>query len=146
MIVDKLENLASYASLGKHFETAVRYLQQTDLSTLVSGRNEVDGDNVFINVSENINTREEMFWEAHKKYADIQIILSGMERLGWGHEVTFGELKGDYLPCENVKGFDFTLTAGQFAIFLPLEPHSPGNPAGDPVPTRKAVVKVLVEA
>ena len=103
----------------------------------------MDGDNVFINVFETVYDRPDRFWEAHRKYADVQIVLAGCERFGWGGEVTFGEIQGDLIPCKNVVGFDFTLTEGQFAIFLPLEPHSPGNPAGEPAPCRKAVIKVL---
>ena len=36
----------------------------------------------------------------------------------------------------------FTLGPGQFVIFLPGEPHSPGNPAGEPSDCKKAVIKV----
>lgn len=143
MIVDKLANFARYAHLGKHFETAVAFVEATDLTKLPLGRTEVDGDNVFINVFETVYDRPDRFWEAHRKYADVQIVLAGCERFGWGGEVTFGEIQGDLIPCKNVVGFDFTLTEGQFAIFLPLEPHSPGNPAGEPAPCRKAVIKVL---
>ena len=128
MIVDKLANFARYAHLGKHFETAVAFVEATDLTKLPPGRTEVDGDNVFINVFETVYDRPDWFWEAHRKYADVQIVLAGC---------------GDLIPCKNVVGFDFTLTEGQFAIFLPLEPHSPGNPAGEPAPCRKAVIKVL---
>ena len=144
MIVDKLTNFSSYAHLGPHFETAAKFVKENDLSKLPLGRTEVDGENVFINVFENIYDRPDMFWETHKKYADVQIVLAGSERFGWGSEVTFGEIQGDLIPCGDVKGFDFVLTEGQFTIFLPLEPHSPGNPAGEPAPCRKAVIKVLV--
>ena len=145
MIVDKLVHLERYAHLGKHFETAAKFAAANDLYALPLGRTDVDGENVFINVFENVYDRPDMFWEAHRKYADVQIVLAGCERFGWGSEVQFGEIDGDLIPCSHVTGFGFVLAAGQFAIFLPLEPHSPGNPAGEPAPCRKAVIKVLVE-
>lgn len=145
MIADRLENLSRYAHLGPHFETAARFVQTHDLAALPLGRTEVDGENVFINVFENIYDRSTFFWEAHRRYADVQIVLSGCERFGWGREAVFGELQGDLMICHEVNGFDFILKDGEFALFLPMEPHSPGNPAGEPAPCRKAVIKVLVD-
>lgn len=144
MIVDRLDAFSRYAGLGQHFETAVRFVEQHDLNTLPLGRTDVDGDNVFVNVAENVYDREDMFWEAHNLYADVQVILKGSERFGWGSACDRAEPDGDLVVCSNVTGFDFTLTAGQFVVFLPPEPHSPGNPAGDHAPCRKAVIKVRV--
>ena len=142
MIVDKLENLSRYAGLSKHFETAAAFVKEHDLASLPLGRTEVDGDNVFINVFENVYDRPDMFWEAHNLYSDVQIVLAGSERFGWGSACVYGEPEGDLIVCSDVTGFDFVLTAGQFVIFLPTEPHSPGNPAGERTPCRKAVIKV----
>ena len=144
MIVDKLEAFGRYAGLGKHFETAAAFVKSHDLAQLPLGRTEVDGDNVFINVFENVYDRPDMFWEAHNLYADVQIVLSGSERFGWGRAFEYDAPQGDLIVCSDVTGFDFTLTSGQFVIFLPPEPHSPGNPAGDDEPCRKAVIKVKV--
>jgi len=145
VIVDKLENFARYAHLGRHFETAAAFVKAHDLAALPLGRTEVDGDHVFINVFENVYDRPDMFWEAHHLYADVQVVLSGSERFGWGSACRYAQPQGDLVVCSDVTGFDFTLTAGQFVIFLPPEPHSPGNPAGDNAPCRKAVIKVRVE-
>lgn len=146
MIVDKLENLEKYlCKLGKNFAAAAAFVRTHDLYALPNGQTDVDGENAFVIAGEELYHRDEMFWEAHKRYADVQIVLSGSERFGWGSQVTFGDLRDDYLPCTDVAGFDFTLHEGQFVIFLPLEPHSPCNPAGDGRPCRKAIIKVLVE-
>ena len=145
MIVDKLENLSRYTGLGRHFAAAAAFVGSHDLHALPLGRTEVDGENVFINVFENVYDRPDMFWEAHRNYADVQIILSGSECFGWGSQCARGELSGDLMVCTDVTGFSFTLTEGQFALFLPPEPHSPGNPAGDGKPCRKAVIKVLAD-
>ena len=50
VIVDKLANFARYAHLGKHFETAVAFVEATDLTKLPLGRTEVDGDLSLIHI------------------------------------------------------------------------------------------------
>lgn len=143
MIVDKLENIGRYASLGGAYETAVRFLTQTDLSALAPGRIEIDGERVFASVADNFLDRSELAWEAHQRYADIQIILKGSERFGWGSSAQYGPLEGDFQACTDVKGFGFSLDEGQFVLFFPGEPHAPGNPPAAPALCRKLIVKVL---
>ena len=52
MIYDKLENIGRYKGMNKHLDTAIDYILHNDLSSLPSGRTELDGDNVYINVME----------------------------------------------------------------------------------------------
>lgn len=142
MIIDQLESFARYAGLGENFATAVRYVQEHDLYALPEGRTVVDGENVFINVAENVYDRKEMLWEAHREYADVQVVLSGSEGFGWSGLVTDDQTEGPFPLPETASRLRFDLTGGQFVIFLPHEPHSPGNPAGESAPCRKAVIKV----
>ena len=69
MIYDKLENIGRYKGMNKHLDTAIDYILHNDLSSLPSGRTELDGDNVYINVMEAaagpLETRK---YEIHKKY------------------------------------------------------------------------------
>ena len=144
MIVDTLANIGRYASLGQNFATAARFLLHTDLTALPLGVTEVDGQKVYVNLADNCLDRADMAWEAHDRYADIQLILKGRERFGWSSTAVPGPLEGDFRACAGEKDFDFTLAENQFVIFLPGEPHSPGNPDGAPALCRKLVVKVLV--
>ena len=123
MIIDTMEHLDRYASLGENFKTAISYLRQNDLKSLPVGKHTVDGE----------------------KYADIQLILDGAEKFGWGYEGRLDPLDEarDFQTCSDVKSIDYLLTSGMFTIFFPGEMHSPGNtPAGDCV-VRKLVIKVL---
>ena len=146
MIIDLLSNVSSLSVLGPNFTKAAAFVAAHDLSALPDGRTEVDGDKVFINKSTNRYSREEMCYEAHKKYADIQVILSGEERFGWGALVEtepYAEAN-DFLPCSASDPVDFTLCPGQFVLFMPGEPHAPGNYVVRDAPVSKAVIKVLV--
>jgi len=144
VIIDTLDNIGRYAGLGKHYETAVRFLKEADLSALPLGKTEIDGENVFANLADNFLDRDEMAWEAHQRYADIQLILSGEEGFGWAAQADYGLLTGDFQVCHpQGEIVPFTLHAGQFVIYLPGEPHSPGNPVKGPAFCRKMVIKVL---
>ena len=147
MIVDTMEHLEAYGTLGEHFRTAVEYLKKTDMRSLPVGKHEVDGEKVFILSQENHLTVKEMDWEAHARYADIQIILEGCERFGWGYRGTLNDLDvaRDFRTCSDVQYIEYTLVPGMFTIFLPGEMHSPGNTTAGDCVVRKLVVKVLCD-
>ena len=143
MIIDSLANIGRYASLGPGFAAAVRFLQTADLDALPMGRTDICGSDVYAMLADNQLDEHPMAYEAHALYADIQLILRGEERFGWGPTGDYGPLNGDFQTVDHVRGFAFTLEAGQFAIFLPTEPHAPGNPAAAPGVCRKLAIKVL---
>ena len=80
MIYDMLANVQKYRGISKNLDTAIDFLVKTDLSALPLGRTEIDGDNVFANVMEaQAKPVEELHFEIHKKYMDIQIDIEGTE-------------------------------------------------------------------
>ena len=145
MIIDELSNIGRYACLSANFAEAVRFLSETALDSLSCGSVPVDGEQVFATLSENMTIPGERPFEAHDRYADIQVILQGRERFALGFEPSPGPLlpEKDFRPCRAEKHLAFILEPGQFVIFLPGEAHAPGGAAGDPAPCRKLIVKVL---
>ena len=147
MIIDWIRNISSYTDLGNHFTDAVKWLESTDLDILACGRVDIAGEQVFATLAENRLSRGEASFEAHCRYADIQIILEGKERffLGTEAEILPPGPGTDFYPCRVEKSFEFTLEPGQFAVFLPGEAHAPGNAAGEQEVCKKLVVKVLMD-
>ena len=151
MICDALEHLNRYRGLHRNLDTAIDYLTAYhvahDLSDLPLGRTEVDGENVFINVMEADLSPDSTRLEYHKKYADLQIDLTGGE--GWGYETAPGTEVEPYQPDIGKKDSEDavfgTLGEGRFVLFFPGELHRPGveMPGCDRV--RKAVVKIKME-
>ena len=83
MIYAEISDLSKYLGIHKNLDTAIRFLQKCDLKDLVPGRNEVDGDNVFINrFGYETMPEEKAFFEAHEDYADIHLLVSGEEKIG----------------------------------------------------------------
>lgn len=131
MICDALEHLNRYRGLHRNLDTAIDYLTAYhvahDLYDLPLGRTEVDGENVFINVMEADLSPDSTRLEYHKKYADLQIDLTGGE--GWGYTTLPGEEAGEFTgdigfrtSPDAVSG---TLGEGRFALFFPASCTSP---------------------
>ena len=49
MIFCKLEQLGRYRGLSQHLDTAIHFLEEGGASRLTMGRNEVDGEAVYVN-------------------------------------------------------------------------------------------------
>ncbi len=139
------------AQLGEDFRIAFAALQKMNGETPV-GRHDIS-DRVYINVmeydaSEPWNPAE---LEAHKEYADIQVVLSGKEAVAW----TFNEglpvtreynAESDVLfqKADPSAVSKLELVPGLFAIFFPQDGHyGKFAPASGAVTSiRKAVAKV----
>ena len=156
MILDTMGNIVKYAGISPNFETAVRWLHETDPETLEPGRTNIDGEKVYAIMSENRLEPKEPVFEVHRRYADIQIILRGREGFRYGRKgkELSGKPENDVWFCEADRQVPFELEEGGFTVFLPGEAHAPGlypekdkgplSPAA-PVPDRKLVVKVLMD-
>ncbi len=150
MIFDTLDHSAHYAGLGDRIRTALKFLQDTDLSALPVGRIDIDGDNLYALVQEYVTKPQEQgMWEAHRRYIDIQYVQRGQERMGFAslERMELGEYvpDKDFLPMSG-KGNFVTVFAGAFVIFFPQDGHMPGLCVDAPEPVWKVVLKVKLEA
>ncbi|MEG8946141.1 YhcH/YjgK/YiaL family protein [Rosettibacter firmus] len=150
MIYDQLKNAHLYFNLGNRIQKAFEYLLNTDFTNLDAGKYEIDGDNIYA-VIQNYDTKPITAgkWEAHKKYIDIQYIVSGKEKMGYSNsikmivteeynqekDVMFLKGNGNFLIAEE----------GYFALFFPSDVHMPGIAVNLSTPVKKVVVKVKVE-
>lgn len=149
MITDILENAPAYFNLSPRIATALQFLVRPDLSALPLGRHPIQADRIFALIQE-YSTRppEQCFWEAHRRYTDVQFLHSGTEAIGWSPiqrmniakeydaDKDFAVLEGD--------GQIIHLQAGSFAILYPHDAHQPCLAAGAPQTVRKIVIKVAI--
>jgi YhcH/YjgK/YiaL family protein len=149
MIIDRLKNAYLYYGLGNRVKKALQYLENNDLSKLEPGKYEIDGTDIFLIINhKDTKQREECPWEAHRRYIDIQYVLTGIEQIGYAY-IDEMEVAMDYdenKDCIFFKGEGdlFTVSAGTFALFNPEDVHRPGICIDKPEAVKKAVVKVLV--
>jgi YhcH/YjgK/YiaL family protein len=149
MILDRVENGKRYLALNPHFTKAFAFLQSRDLRTLPLGRHEIDGDRVYATAMRGPGKpREASHLEAHRKYIDIQVVLSGTDEMGWKNKATCKIPHGDYTADKDVEFFADTPDAwvevgpGAFVVFFPEDTHAPMIGQGE---LHKIVVKVLAD-
>ena len=147
MIYTKRKHLNRYLGLSPELDTSIRFLQTADLRSLVKGRNEIDGDNVFVNRFDyQTMPQEQAIWEGHIQYADIHVLLSGNEKIG----VTNVNLLTETVrkPEEDFVGFTgevmswFPMTTEDILIVYPEDIHMVKVMDGDSVTVEKACFKV----
>ena len=146
MIIDRLENATQYYGLGGRIEAALRYLQDTDFRQIDPERYAIDGDQVYAMVQEyDSKPKAEGFWEAHRKYLDVQYVAAGAEHMGYAPATTLlagaYEEDNDFVKLEG-EGEFFLLREGFFCILAPQDAHMPGMAIDRPEPVKKVVVKV----
>jgi YhcH/YjgK/YiaL family protein len=149
MIIDRFSNFHLYAALKPGIGSAFDFLRQTDLEGLEVGRHAIDGDSLYA-VVQRYDTKpmERGIWEAHRRYIDLQVVVQGMERIGYAHlsRLTPGpyDTDRDFLRLDGEGDF-LVLKEGGFALFMPEDAHMPGIAMDSSGPVKKVVVKISVD-
>ena len=151
MIADKLSRLERYVFLSPRFAAAAEFLRR-DVAAMPDGRHDILGDDCFALVQGyTTKPHAEAEFEAHRTYADIQLILAGEETLLWSPIENIGPVTKPYVAERDIAFFaspaqstPLNLRAGEFAIFFPEDAHAPGVQTHGPCAVRKVVVKVRV--
>ena len=146
MIVDKIENMKNYPILAETVEALNKYGFDAP-----KGSHKIS-DTLVLNVNEyNSNENKDGAYEAHEKWIDVQMIISGEEDIRCAKR-SVGEIITEYNPdCDalfmTVKGdYDNVgLYKGNFAVFFPDEHHLPGLAKDKSMSIKKYVFKVKVQ-
>jgi len=152
MIVTDIEHAEGQVPAGGLLARAVEFLRRKDLAALKDGRVEIEGERLFALVQRyEPDPAAETVFEYHRKFIDVQYIVSGAEVIGWApaarmrvsrpydadKDVCLGSVRaGEWTPVR--------LTEGQLAVFYPEDAHAPKLPAGAAAPVMKIVIKAAV--
>lgn len=143
MIVDELKNAGLYAKVLPDFKDAMEFA--LSLKDADCGRYDFGGHYVLIQCGE---TRPLMGinLEAHRRYADLQIVLSGIERVGYA-PLSSLDIVQAYDAEKDVlfaAGDPSTIDVRErmFYLMLPEDAHAPCGHPGAPAFYKKAVVKI----
>lgn len=148
MIFDKVENMGLYFNKLPQFAKVEQAYKSFCKSPIAEGRIDIDGDNLWCNVaSYEINPENPLKYEAHREYADVQLMFDGAEAFGWANindcNITEDFKEGSdiaFMDCEN--GQFFNLRKGYFAVFFPEDAHAPCRKSDESKTAHKLVFKV----
>ncbi|TWU00065.1 Toxin-antitoxin biofilm protein TabA [Botrimarina colliarenosi] len=155
MILTTLDDLARYACLGPNFAKAIEWARGADWAALTPGKHPIDGERLFL-ICETMTPRPlgpETVWEAHDRYADIQCLLEGAERMGWTPRTDDLPVRTPYDAAtdkvfydpEKIRGEWFDFRPGQVMFFFPEDAHAPCVAPESPAPVKRAVFKVRLD-
>ncbi|MFA5844053.1 MAG: YhcH/YjgK/YiaL family protein [Coriobacteriia bacterium] len=153
MIFDRIDRLTAYPNVPRAQRVA-EYLAATDVASLTSGEHVIDGGDLFVRVLRYAPWEPGTNgFETHRRYADIQVVVSGAEIMRVVSAETLAPLKlwddaGDcgFFACRAPERVSTILAeAGSFVVFFPGEAHEPGVRAeGLPGDVVKLVFKTKV--
>lgn len=149
MIYGNVSQLADYGFLNEQIKECFAYAKANDLAGFEKGSHEIDGERLFVNIVEyTTTTPEERFFEAHRYYLDVHVMLSGMEQI----DVNFIENmeqkefvdQDDFLPLDGDKNGSVILKEGDFLICYPSDAHRTAVAVDGPEQVKKAIFKVRI--
>lgn len=130
MIFDDVCHLSFYAQNDPKLQTVVDFIKTNPLEDLRPGRYEL-AHGVYAMVNES-SVRTDGPYEAHRKYADLQLMVQGGEILDWAplEDMTDAGVyddAGDFqlFQCNPESAVHMKLLPGRFAILYPQDAHKP---------------------
>ena len=140
-----------YHKNPERWEKAFQFLKLSDLKNLPIGKQELDGKNLFVAISEyTTKNKSEARYEAHKKYIDFQYVIEGEELIG----LTTFEMVEVTEPYNEEKDVEFySYDGGEYIkatpenlfVFFPNDVHRPSIKVEDNISVKKIVVKLKID-
>lgn len=133
------------------WDKALAYLTTTRLNELAPGKYLIAGDSLFALVTENpLKTPETAKWESHRKYIDLQCVISGAELIQvspLAHasvSLPYDESKD--LANYETSGVSHLAGPGRIFVFFSKDVHKPNLQAGLATTDKKIVIKIQASA
>lgn len=148
MIIDTLDHLTDYIPLVPQLAEVHRILQEEDLFSKELGSYPTNDPSLFYTIMsyETIN-HEASTYEVHKIHADVQILLSGKEKMDIGDRKSSDivipyDQKKEAMFIQSPKRLSYHADPSSFVLFFPLEPHAPNLIDEEPNTVVKIVFKI----
>ena len=149
MIFSNISQSDRYAALHPLFPRAFDYIRDTDLFGLAPGRYHILGEDLIAIVEHAPGKKREVAkLEAHRRYIDIQLVLDGIEEMGWKpladcyNPVSEHSVERDIRFFHDAAASWIVVPPDHFCIFFPEDAHAPLVAEGQ---IRKVIFKIAVK-
>lgn len=136
-----------YESNKEMWDKVFRFLADSKLQALAPGRYPIDGDKAYATITPGPPKKlEDVKWESHRKYIDLQYVIMGKVQLGVcplpAAQVTepYNETKD--AANYNAGGKYYTATPQNFFLFFPEDVHRPDIKVKGFDTLKKLVIKI----
>ena len=150
MIFGNLRDKEAFGYLDAAIKECFDYAANNDLLNYEKGSHPIDGDRLFVNIVEyTTTTPENRFWEAHRDYLDLHLMLRGTEQIDLNFIDNMEQKefvpKDDFLPLEGDPNAHVVLTDGDFLICYPKDGHRTAVAVNGPETIKKAIFKIRIQ-
>ncbi len=146
--IDVSEFKQHLAKYPERWNVALDFLAKNDLKSLSLGRTDLN-DDVYITVSEYTTKNiEDADYESHKKYIDLQYIVSGEELIGLTRNQQMLKVISPYAEEKDIEFYEYnggdllSATPDRYFIFFPKDIHRPCIKMKENSIVKKVVVKI----
>ena len=145
--INSVEFMKQYESNKALWDKAFAFLGNSKLATMAPGKYPIDGDNAYAMISAGLPKKlEDVKWESHKKYIDLQYVISGKIKIGVAPvaKATVTEPYSENRDAANynVDGKYLTATPKEFFLFFPQDAHRPDIKVDGADSLKKLVIKI----
>ena len=151
MIFGSIRNADRYARiepLGK----VLQLLKDYSPADFLGEKRVIDGERLFLlHAAYETEPVELGLMEAHRKYADVMLMLEGEEAIYVKPTQELAELTKEYDPaCDallakvDADAAKIVLAPGRFVVFFPEDAHCPACCVTEPRQVKKVIAKVLL--
>ncbi len=147
MILDKLSAANAYRGIHPRLDGVLDRLNEAFLATVGPETMELEGDRLYVTrFTYETLPREETFFEAHKRYLDVHLMVQGEERVELASPggLTLFEHQGDFYAYRGEAEQSLVLRPGSFLVVFPEDAHRIKIQVNGPETVSKVVFKVLV--
>lgn len=150
MIYAKNSDALTYRGIHPNLDMALERITKEFLSSVGEERVEIKGSDVYATrfTYETI-PEEESFFEAHKNYLDIHLMLEGSERVEIAPPETLTEFDrveaNDFYAYRGEGQYRLVLSPGDFLVVFPNDAHKIKMHVDGPETVTKAVFKVRIK-
>ncbi|PTN07376.1 YhcH/YjgK/YiaL family protein [Mangrovibacterium marinum] len=147
--VDVDEFYKQYHASPERWKAVFAFMKK-DLSSLEVGKYPIIEGELTAIVSEyNTKEPEDARWEAHRRFIDLQYLISGEEQMG---VMPLADAKNagaynaekDLIFYGDNDGPLYRATSANYFLFFPGDLHRPGVKSGEAAPVKKLVLKIAV--
>ena len=149
MIYAKNKDALSYLGIHPNLDMALKHITEEYLPTIGYDRVELKGSDVYATrFTYETVPAEESFFEAHKNYLDIHIMLDGSERVEVAPPEKLAEFDrleaNDFYAYRGEGDYKLVLSPGDFLVVFPGDAHRIKMQVDGPKTVTKAVFKIHI--
>jgi biofilm protein TabA len=150
MIVDTLRNIDRYFDFSPSLKKCYEFVQREEFCFQTKQTIQIGTKGIYAIPQEySPKNKEDLLIEAHRKYIDVQVMVEGVEYLGYAEKnsLTFAGYDEDH-DTERLTGTLAFLPflKDSFAVLFPQDAHMPGvNHQGSTKTVKKIVIKIPLE-